>query len=147
MCRVCYVPSWPDTFYSLFLTYKVESSLCLPCQQNRPHTVAYVRKALLHSRYCAWRQNLLHWDKRIQQLQMIFKIQFSQRVKRYVHFFYSVQAHVSYYPPYFWMLFLKIRFFSNLSDLIIVLWIKDGSFNVDIKKLVNNSVTWWKFTW
>ena len=71
---------------------------------------------------------------------MFFKIQFSQSVKRYVQVFYSVQAHVSYCPPYVWMLFLKIRFCSNLSDLIIVLWIKDGSFNVDIKKLVNNSV-------
>ena len=71
---------------------------------------------------------------------MFFKIQFSQSVKRYVHVFYSVQAHVSYCPPYVWMLFLEIRFCSNLSDLIIVLWIKDGSCNVYIKKLVNHSV-------
>ena len=117
------------------------------CEATRPR---FVKTCVQNgSRYCAWRQNLLHWDKKNTTTtnDLFFKIQFSQNIKRYVHFFYSVQAHVSYCPPYFWMLFFKIRFCSNISDLIIVLWIKDGSFNVDIKKLVNNSVIWWKFTW
>ena len=85
------------------------------------------------SRYCAWGQNLLHSDKKKKKKNttitndLYFKIQFSQNVKWYVHFLYSVKARVRYCPPYFWMLFLKIRFCSNISDLIIVLWVKDGS--------------------
>ena len=85
--------------------------------------------------------------KKIQHLQMICSLKFSFFFKTPNNMFISFLLYVSYCPQYVWMLFLKIRFCSNLSDLIIVLWIKDGSFNVDIKKLVNNPVFWWKFTW
>ena len=78
---------------------------------------------------------------------LYFKIQFSQNVKWNVHFFYSVQARVSYCPPYFRMPFLKNKVLQQHKRPNYRPLGQDGSLHVDIKKLANNSVIWWKFTW